>query len=260
MGRDRVRAPRLALEIFAEKRPELLFVGVRLDGNQGRWRYQMTGNNAPKPELHALIDWCRAEGIPTIFWNKEDPVNFETFIDTADVRPRLHGRCRIARYRQELGHDRVDAMAFAAQPQIHNPIQEKQGRLHDVVFAGMYFRDKHPERREQMNNLLDPRARPAHLRPERHRGRSTPGPPSMFRTSSVSSPSTRCRRVQDVQGLPRRGPWSYFPTMCARRVFELSACSTSIVSGWSRAIEETFGSLIPIARDGSWSPTTRSCT
>jgi GT2 family glycosyltransferase len=37
------------------------------------------------------------------------------------------------------------------------------------------------------------------------------------------------------------------PTMCARRVFELSACSTTVLSGWSRAIEETFGPLIPVA-------------
>jgi GT2 family glycosyltransferase len=37
--------------------------------------------------------------------------------------------------------------------------------------------------------------------------------------------------------------------MCARRVFELSACATPVVSGWSRAIEETFGDLVPIARE-----------
>ena len=38
------------------------------------------------------------------------------------------------------------------------------------------------------------------------------------------------------------------PTMCARRIFELSACSTPVLSGYSRAIEEMFADLITVAR------------
>jgi hypothetical protein len=37
------------------------------------------------------------------------------------------------------------------------------------------------------------------------------------------------------------------PTMCARRAFELSACATPVLSGPSRALEETFGDAIAIA-------------
>src|SRR5690606_4891960 len=72
-------------EIFAEKRPELLFVESAWFGNQGRWRYQMTGTNAPKQELRDLVAWFKQEGIPTVFWNKEDPPNFDFFIDTAKL-------------------------------------------------------------------------------------------------------------------------------------------------------------------------------
>jgi hypothetical protein len=37
------------------------------------------------------------------------------------------------------------------------------------------------------------------------------------------------------------------PTMCARRVFELSACGTPVVSGHSRALEEVFGDLVRLS-------------
>jgi hypothetical protein len=37
------------------------------------------------------------------------------------------------------------------------------------------------------------------------------------------------------------------PTMCARRVFELSACGTPVVSGHSRALENVFGDLVRLS-------------
>src|SRR5690606_14980686 len=145
-------------EIFAEKRPELLFVESAWFGNQGRWRYQMTGTNAPKKELRELVARFKEQGIPTVFWNKEDPPNFDHFIETAKLFDYVF-TCdgdMIPKYREILGHDRVDVLQFAAQPRIHNPIQTRWGRTYDIVFAGMYFRDKHPERREQMETVIAP--------------------------------------------------------------------------------------------------------
>ncbi|MEU1735728.1 glycosyltransferase [Streptosporangium sp. NPDC020145] len=241
-------------EIFAERRPEILFAESAWHGNQGRWRYQMTGSNAPKPELRALIDWCRAEGVPTVFWNKEDPPNFEFFIDTAKLFDYVF-TCdgdMVPRYREVLGHDRVDVLQFAAQPRVHNPIQERQGRLHDVVFAGMYFRDKHPERREQMETVLAPvRELGLHIFARNGTVDEKYAWPAEYVPHIVGE-------LPYDQMLAAYKMYKVFlnvnsvldsPTMCARRVFELSACATSVVSGWSRAIEETFGSLIPIARE-----------
>jgi hypothetical protein len=37
------------------------------------------------------------------------------------------------------------------------------------------------------------------------------------------------------------------PTMCARRVFELSACATPVVSGHSRALDNVFGDLVRLS-------------
>ncbi|WP_157248594.1 glycosyltransferase family protein [Nonomuraea typhae] len=241
-------------EIFADKRPDLLFCESAWHGNQGRWRYQMTGTNAPKEPLRELVAWCKQEGIPTVFWNKEDPPNFDFFIDTAKLFDYVF-TCdgdMLPKYRETLGHDRVDVLQFAAQPRVHNPIQQKQGRLHDVVFAGMYFRDKHPERREQMETVLDPvRELGLHIFARNGEVDEKYAWPEKYRPHIVGE-------LPYDQMLAAYRMYKVFlnvnsvldsPTMCARRVFELSACSTPVVTGWSRAIEETFGELIPIARE-----------
>ncbi|WP_431897098.1 glycosyltransferase family protein [Nonomuraea sp. bgisy101] len=240
--------------IFEEKRPDLLFCESAWHGNQGRWRYQMTGTNAPKQELKDLVEWCRAEGIPTVFWNKEDPPNFDFFIDTARLFDYVF-TCdgdMVPKYREVLGHDRVDVLQFAAQPRVHNPIQQKQGRLHDVVFAGMYFRDKHPERREQMETVIDPiRELGLHIFARNGSVDDKYAWPEKYEPHIVGE-------LPYDQMLAAYRMYKVFlnvnsvldsPTMCARRVFELSACATPVVSGWSRAIEETFGPLVPIARE-----------
>lgn len=241
-------------EIFAEKRPDILFCESAWHGNQGRWRYQMTGTNAPKQELRDLVAWCRAEEIPTVFWNKEDPPNFDFFIETAKLFDHVF-TCdgdMLPKYREILGHDRVDVLQFAAQPRVHNPIQAKQGRLHDVVFAGMYFRDKHPERREQMETVLAPiRDLGLHIFARNGEVDEKYAWPAAYRPHIVGE-------LPYDQMLAAYRMYKVFlnvnsvldsPTMCARRVFELSACATTVVSGWSRAIEETFGALVPIVRD-----------
>ncbi|GAA4055033.1 glycosyltransferase family protein [Nonomuraea soli] len=241
-------------EIFAEKRPDLLFCESAWHGNQGRWRYQMTGTNAPKEPLRELVAWCKEQGIPTVFWNKEDPPNFDFFIDTAKLFDYVF-TCdgdMIPKYREVLGHDRVDVLQFAAQPRVHNPVQQKQGRLHDVVFAGMYFRDKHPERREQMETVIDPvRELGLHIFARNDSVDDKYAWPEKYRPHIVGE-------LPYDQMLAAYRMYKVFlnvnsvldsPTMCARRVFELSACATPVVSGWSRAIEETFGDLVPIARE-----------
>src|SRR6187397_721485 len=61
-------------EELTRTRPDLLFVESAW---QGRWRLHMTRDDRPSPELRALVAWCRDEGIPTVFWNKEDPPNYD---------------------------------------------------------------------------------------------------------------------------------------------------------------------------------------
>lgn len=233
-------------------RVDLLFVESAWHGNSGSWRYQLTGSKAPVPELVDLVEHCRSRGVPTIFWCKEDPVHFDDFLDTAALFDHVFTTDvqMVSRYRERLGHDRVGVMAFAAQERIHNPIRPTQGHAsRDIAFAGMYFAHKYPERRAQMDLLLGAADR---VSSRMERGleifsRFDGGDPN------YQFPSPLAERVVGslsyLQILTAYRTFKVFlnvnsvvgsPSMCARRVFEISACGTPVVSTPSPALDALF--------------------
>lgn len=239
---------------LAARRPELLFVESAWQGNRGAWRLAMSTERGPSEELRALVQWCRAEGIPTVFWNKEDPPNYDRFIETAKLFDQVFtvDADRIPVYRQDLGHDQVGLLPFAAQPRIHNPVQRGDGRSREVAFAGTYFADKHPERREQMDVLLG-----AALEHDLEIWSRQQGDDPRYRF-----PARFAKRI--VGSLPYEQMLSAYtaykvflnvnsvtgsPTMGARRLFELSAAQTAILSGPAASIEPFFGDTITVARE-----------
>ncbi|OAB86242.1 glycosyltransferase [Janibacter melonis] len=231
---------------------DLLFVESAWHGNGAAWRYKLTGPSAPAPQLVALVEECRRREIPTVFWCKEDPVHFEEFLDTARLFDRVLTTDveMVERYRERLGHDRVGVMAFAAQERIHNPIRPTRGHAsRDIAFAGMYFAHKYPERREQMDLLL---GAAADVSPRMKHGleifsRFQGGDPN------YQFPAPLDQRVVGSltyeQTLSAYRAFKLFlnvnsvvgsPSMCARRVFEISACGTPVVSTPSAALDAFF--------------------
>lgn len=246
-------------EELTARRPDLLFVESAWQGNRGRWRRSMTAETGPSEPLRELVAWCRAEGIPTVFWNKEDPPNYDKFIETARLFDQVFtvDADRIPDYVADLGHDRVGLLPFGAQPRIHNPVRRDTNgaeRPYNVAFAGTYFAEKHPERREQMDYVLAPaRELGLHI----YSRMQTEDPryrfPAEYRANIVGSlPYERmlsaytCYKVflnvNSVTGSP---------TMCARRLFELSASQTAVVTAPAASLETFFGDDITVVHDAA---------
>lgn len=236
-------------EVLEPAPPHLLFVESAWRGNDGRWSYAMTAQDAPKQALRELVAWCRDAGIPTVFWNKEDPPNYERFIETARLFDRVFtvDEDCVARYRDDLGHDRVGVLPFAAQPRIHNPVSVPGGRSGGVAFAGTYFAEKHAGRRDQMDAVLEP-ARDFGLDIySRMQGQDQryQFPPPLDRHVVGSLPYEQMLGAyKQYKVFLNVNSVSDSATMCARRVFELSASATPVVSGPSRAVEATFPGLV----------------
>lgn len=239
-------------QTLERERPQLLFVESAWGGNDDRWSGAMSGPAGPNEPLRDLVAWCRERQIPTVFWSKEDPPDFDLFLDTArlfDHVSTVDGDC-IPRYREALGHDRIGLMQFAAQPRIHNPIAVEGRREYDVAFAGSYFADRHPVRRDQMETVLEPALEAGlHVfsRLPEVSGRAFPSQYAGHVVGSLPyermlAAYKRYKLFLNVNSVTDS------ETMCARRVFELSACSTPVLSGYSRAIEAVFGELMPMAR------------
>jgi spore maturation protein CgeB len=101
---------------------------------------ESAGHTLDNP-LEALVDYCNARGVPTVVWNKEDPPNFEHFIDAAakfNYVFTTDANC-IERYHERLGHGRVGALPFAAQPAIHNPIGKVESDEYEIAFTGTWY-------------------------------------------------------------------------------------------------------------------------
>ncbi|MFH5824248.1 glycosyltransferase [Georgenia sp. AZ-5] len=231
---------------------DLLFVESAWHGNGDAWQYHLTGTSAPRPALVELVSWCRDRGIPTVFWNKEDPVHYADFLDVARLFDHVFttDSDRLDDYRRDLGHDRVGTLSFAAQQSIHNPARPSRGhQSRDIAFAGMYFAHKYPERREQMDLLLGAANAVS--------GRMNHGLEIFSRylggDERYQFPEPFGRRVVGSLDYPRMlsayRAYKVFlnvnsvvgsPSMCARRIFEITASGTPVVSAQSPAIDNFF--------------------
>ncbi|AGS35379.1 hypothetical protein B841_09530 [Corynebacterium maris DSM 45190] len=235
-----------------EAQPDLLFVESAWRGHNNSWwnAVQRCG-----PELHAIVDWCKRRDIPAVFWNKEDPVHFSTFLDTAsvfDVVFTTDVDC-VPRYRAALGHDKVFFLPFAAQPLYHNPLEEFT-RFKGCSFAGAYYQ-KYADRNRDFAELVPV------LREygkfdiyDRNFGTTNEAQwfPEEFRGNVVG------HLLPEDIGVAYKG-YTYSlnlnsvkqsQSMFARRVFELLASNTGVISNYSRGLNLLFGDLT-VATDGA---------
>ncbi|MGH3679081.1 MAG: glycosyltransferase family protein, partial [Natronosporangium sp.] len=241
-----VPVPRTGWQEVIDRQPvDLLLVESAWNGNNGDWKYAFTGEEVPKKSVLELLAHCRERGIPTVFWNKEDPLEYDLFIRSArhfDWVFTVDENC-VARYRADLGHDRVGVFPFGVQPRIHNPVGSFGPRNQDVAFAGTYYSGKYPDRKEQIENLLAPcvdlglhifsrwQSLPKYRFPE-HLEKSVVGSldyPDMLTAYRRYKVFLNVNSVVDSK------------TMFSRRVLELLACGTPVVSGPSVGMTAMLG-------------------
>ena len=240
-----------------EARPAFLLVESAFGGNNDQWRglvlrYETLEDNP----LRELLEYCRSHGIPTVFWNKEDPAHFDDFIGAArefDFVFTTDSDC-VSVYRDALGHDRVYVLPFAAQPLIHNPSREESWPKYPVCFAGSWIQYKFPERGEALPFLLDS-ALPLGLhifdrnltRPEM---RSNYRFPSKYREAIKGTLTYRemLTAYRCYDAMLNVNTVTESPTMFARRVLESLACGTPVISSDSVGMKRMLGEHIRVAR------------
>ncbi|MGE6371968.1 FkbM family methyltransferase [Stutzerimonas stutzeri] len=226
--------------------PELLFIESAWRGKDELWGSKV-GHNAS--ELQQIVRWCRSRGVPTMFWNKEDPVHFETFLTTAkqfDFVFTTDMDC-IHRYKAALGHDQVYFLPFACQPSVHNPI-ELYERKDAFCFAGAYYA-RYPERTRDLGNFVAklPEFRPVEIY-DRNYGKNDPNYqfPAEYQPFIVGTlPFSEIDRAyKGYRYAINLNSIKQSQTMFARRVYELLGCNTVTVSNYSRGVRLMFGDLV----------------
>ena len=239
-----------------ESRPEFLFVESAFSGNNRDWRHLVVDcEKLEENPLRELVQYCRSVGIPSVFWNKEDPAHFDNFIAAArefDVVFTSDADCAPV-YREALGHDRIHVLPFAAQPRLHNPSREEGWPNHPVCFAGSWVQNRFPEREEALKSLLDP-AMPLGLHIfDRNLTRTDLGEhyrfPAQYREAIAGTLTYEemlsAYRCYDV--MLNVNTVTESPTMFSRRVFESLACGTPVVSSESIGMSRMLGEHVRVA-------------
>ena len=240
-----------------EAKPSFLFVESAFSGNDREWRHLVAGykGQADNP-LRELLQYCRSSGIPTVFWNKEDPAHFDNFIEAArefDFVFTSDEDC-VPVYREMLGHDRIYVLPFAAQPRLHNPSREEGWPSHPVCFAGSWVQDRFPDREEALRYLLDP-AVPLGLQIfDRNLTRTDLGEyyrfPAQYKEAITGTLTYEemltAYRCYDV--MLNVNTVTESPTMFSRRVFESLACGTPVVSSESVGMTRMLGRHVRVTR------------
>lgn len=232
--------------------PHLLFVESAWQGLHGEWDGKITKF---LPEFLAILEWCRKNRVPTVFWNKEDPVHFETFLRVASEFDYVFTTDidRIASYKSALGHDRVYLLPFACQPKVHNPISQYE-RKSGFCFAGSYY-EKYKERKRDFAEIVDGLRE---LGPfdiyDRNHGKDIPGRRFPMKYAGLVKgvlPFAEIDRAYKGYAFGvNLNTVKQSQTMFARRAFELLACNTPSISNYARGLVLFLGDLVVCSDNG----------
>jgi hypothetical protein len=228
--------------------PDFLLVESCWKGNDGNWGTITQGSGGSK-KLSGLLRYCKQKGIPTVFWNKEDPPHYEKFgpiaklfdlAITTDVN-------MVPRYEEDFGI-KVHPLSFGAQPKIHNP-EPLIPRLQKAVFAGSYYVDK-PKRCDDFNQVME-QLELAGVECDifdrnYQKGIEKFSFPNQYQSSIVGNllPEEIWKAHKGYKYQVNMNSVQNSPTMFARRVYESLASGTPVISNDSVGVRQLFGDIV----------------
>jgi hypothetical protein len=236
---------------------DFCFIESCWKGNRGSWQYAFTSPGLQHRNAKALLELLpiAKDKMPLLFWNKEDPMHYDKYLPIAKFADVIFttDSNKIVDYKRDVPGADVYAVPFAAQQKICNPSGRFLREPESVCFAGSYYGVGHDERKRQMDALLpsiiefkgaiyDRMSKidsDRYLFPEQY----VPFIRDAVPFKEVVELYKRFKVFLNVNTIVDS------PTMMSRRVYELLACGTPVVSTPSKAIEEQFPGIVHVANN-----------
>lgn len=251
---------------FQGVKEDLIVDGVAIESGDGSgpWVGKLGFNKFSgrdnRNDLREIINYCKNNGITTIFWNKEDPTSFNNpkynFIGTALMFDYIFTTAEecIPNYIGK-GAKNVSSLQFASNIHLFNPIESyeiynedetlQSKRIEDIVFAGSWYR-QFEERSLIMQELFSKILNSDYnlkiydrmfgtkainrIFPEEYKKYTNPSVP-FNKMPEVYKESNYSLNINTVTK-------SY--SMFARRVFELMSSNTVVLSNFSKGVYDLF--------------------
>ena len=227
-------------------------------GLHGEWRglgnvngIGLRGLSPQRDTAFNILEECHRRGIPTVFYSKEDPPNYELFLDFAKICDYVFTSAQecIPYYQQDCGQECVRALSFNINPRRHNPIGCRlwDGKG-DVLFSGSWMR-KYPDRCTELSVLFDGilqaghglhivdrnyPSNPRHAFPEPYFSHTTPSLPhkTLQKLHKLFDWAVNINSVKGSQ------------TMFANRAFELQANGVLMLSNFSVGVNRMLPTVL----------------
>lgn len=231
----------------------ILFVESAWNGYKNRWKYKIASySDHPKrtnEKLVRLVESAKDKGIPTVFWNKEDSVHFDRFIDSAkhfDHIFTVDANC-VEKYRAIVPTSTtVNVAMFPVQPRLHN-YQGFNFQKMEANFVGSFSRHIHDIRRERQEMLFAAALKaglPVTVFDRNSDRKSDNYRYPVQKFDLMVKPSVSYAQTADIyrQFLVSLNVNTIedSPTMFSRRVVEVLACGGILVSTPSMAMDTLF--------------------
>lgn len=219
------------------------------------WKGLGNPNNTKlREELYAIISYYRNKGTKIVFYSKEDPTNYDVFVDIAKHCDYIFttAKEKVNDYIEACNNDKVYALEFGFNPIYNNPVGMKQEeKLDGAIFAGSWY-EKYPHRQKDTRVIFDGILaakkglkiidRNYYLNLKKH----------FFPRSYIThlSPAIEHQTLQKVFKLYdwviNLNSVQKSETMFANRVYELQAMGNLILSNYSLGINNLFPNIFMI--------------
>nr|WP_239534484.1 glycosyltransferase [Priestia taiwanensis] len=244
-------------QVIDEENPALLLVESAWQGYKGTWYCRITElHKRSYTDLQDLVSYCKERGIPTIFWDKEGKDNFESFKEAASYFDYIFvtDENNIDNFKTVVTHTNIYPLSFAAQPRIHNPINKNKHKLGTIAFSGSWYGDKHPDRIKDVENIITPATRIGLDIYDRFFGIDNKNLtsrtwPELFQNSIVGKLDYNfmVEAYKNYDIFLNVNSIQNSKYMFSRRVYEVLASKTVVVSGDSIGVREQLGDYVHIS-------------
>lgn len=240
--------------VFENNKIDIFFMESIWSGYQNLWLGIRNQSKDSNNEIYKIIDYCKKKQIPTVFWNKEDPVYFDSYIAFSKHFNYIFttDKNMIDNYIKEAGHKNVFSLPFSINPHIHNPINKEPLPRKDIIFAGTYYRE-HDERIKDYKIVLKPCLDyniDIYSRQNQNNVDIQRKFPDEYKSAIKGSLSYSelSKKYKEYKLSVNVNSVKTSPTMFSRRVLESIASGVPVISSYSKGIENILGKdIVPMS-------------
>ena len=242
--------------VLREWKPDFIFVESAFHGYRWSWSYKLARCSGfftinYLRDFKALTALAREMKIPAVFWNKDDGVFFDTFIDAALLCDFIYtaDANSVKRYREAVGFadKKTGLLQMAIQHRNHR-FKGFSFCRKSMCFVGSYYSHMLNERSVFLNEVFSACAKknlPVDVynrnsfRLSRKLDFDFPQYPNLTMLPNLSNEKTADVYRQYNVSL-NVNSITDSPTMCSRRLLEILACGGIIATNRSLAVESLF--------------------